>query len=74
MACATGLLPTTGKLLPFISSGGSSILASLFMVGLIMSVSVGSNTLTPHERRRNDLNVIRVDDQRPRVRGAQEDE
>ncbi|WP_297629036.1 FtsW/RodA/SpoVE family cell cycle protein, partial [uncultured Slackia sp.] len=56
MACATGLLPTTGKPLPFISSGGSSILASLFMVGLIMSVSVGSNTLTPHEGRRNDLN------------------
>ena len=74
MACATGLLPTTGKPLPFISSGGSSILASLFMVGLIMSVSVGSNTLTSHERRRNDLNVIRVDDQRPRVRSMREDD
>lgn len=74
MACATGLLPTTGKPLPFISSGGSSILASLFMVGLIMSVSVGSNTLTSHERRRNDLNVIRVDDQRPRMRSMREDD
>lgn len=70
MACATGLFPTTGKPLPFISSGGSSILASLFMVGLIMSVSVGSNTLTPHERRRNDLNVIRVDGARRSARSA----
>ena len=47
MACATGLLPTTGKPLPFISSGGSSILASLFMVGLIMSVSVGIEYADP---------------------------
>ena len=61
MACATGIFPTTGKPLPFISSGGSSVLASLFIVGLIMSVSVGSNVLTPYERRRNDLNVIRVE-------------
>lgn len=68
MACATGLFPTTGKPLPFISSGGSSILASLFIIGLVMSVSVGSNVLTPYERRRNDLNVIRVE-QSPRRRG-----
>lgn len=61
MACATGLFPTTGKPLPFISSGGSSVIASLVIVGLIMSVSVGSNVLTPYERRRNDLNVIRVE-------------
>lgn len=61
IACATGLFPTTGKPLPFISSGGSSILASLIIVGLIVSVSRGSNVLTPYERRRNNLNVIRVE-------------
>lgn len=61
MACATGLFPTTGKPLPFISSGGSSILASLIIVGLVMSVSMRSNVLTPYEQRRNDLNVIRVE-------------
>lgn len=64
MACVTGLFPVTGKPLPFISSGGSSVLASLIIVGLILSVSVGSNTLTPYERRRNDLNVIRVEGSR----------
>ncbi len=61
IACATGIFPTTGKPLPFISSGGSSVIASLLIVGLVMSVSVGSNVLTPYERRRNDLNVIRVE-------------
>ncbi len=61
IAVVTGLFPVTGKPLPFISSGGSSILASMLMVGLILSVSKGSNVLTPYERRRNDLNVIRVE-------------
>lgn len=74
MACATGLFPTTGKPLPFVSSGGSSMLASLIMVGLILSVSRGSNVLTTHERRRNDLSVLRVerseDGGRPAVRSS----
>ncbi len=61
MACATGLFPTTGKPLPFISSGGSSVISSLLIVGVLMSVSYGSNVLTSHEQRRNDLNVLRVD-------------
>lgn len=68
IAVVTGLFPVTGKPLPFISSGGSSILTSMLMVGLILSVSKGSNVLTPHERRRNDLNVIRVEHpERPRA-------
>ncbi|ACV21931.1 Cell division protein FtsW [Slackia heliotrinireducens] len=58
MSCACGLLPTTGKPLPFVSSGGSSMLASMIMVGYILSVSFGSNTLTTYEKRRNDLRVV----------------
>ncbi len=61
MACATGLFPTTGKPLPFISSGGSSVISSLLIVGVLMSVSYGSNVLSSHEQRRNNLNVLRVD-------------
>lgn len=70
MACVIGLFPTTGKPLPFISSGGSSIIASLIMIGLIYGVSRGSNELTPHERRRNDLNVLRVESEDAMQTGA----
>ncbi len=40
-----GVLPMTGKPIPFISYGGSSIIASLLMVGVILSVSF--NTVLP---------------------------
>lgn len=73
IAVVTGLFPVTGKPLPFISSGGSSILASMLMVGLILSVSKGSNVLTPYERRRNDLNVIRVEHPARRASSATSD-
>ena len=61
MACATGLFPTTGKPLPFISSGGSSVMSSLLIVGVILSVSFASNVLTPYEQRRNNLNVLHME-------------
>ena len=61
IAVVTGIFPTTGKPLPFVSSGGSSMWSSLIIVGLILSVSRGSNVLTSHEKRRNDLNVLRVE-------------
>ncbi len=37
-----GIMPMTGKPIPFISYGGSSIIASLIMVGVILSVSLHS--------------------------------
>ena len=37
-----GLFPLSGKPIPFLSYGGSSILASLMLVGLVMSVSLHS--------------------------------
>lgn len=60
IGCVIGLLPTTGKPLPFISSGGSSLIASLLMLGIILSVSQGSVTMNVHEQRRADLRVVRV--------------
>ena len=35
----TGLLPTTGQALPFISAGGTSLLVFLAAMGLLLSIS-----------------------------------
>ena len=61
MGCVTGVLPVTGKPLPFISSGGTSLLGSLLLVALILSVSFGSgSTSGVYEKRRNDLSIVRA--------------
>jgi cell division protein FtsW len=39
MAVVTGLIPATGIPLPFISRGGSSMLASLALMGILMNVA-----------------------------------
>lgn len=64
MGCAIGVFPTTGKPLPFISSGGSSVIASLMMVGLILSVSRDAAAPSVYDRRRADLRVVRTSSDR----------
>ena len=45
ICCVIGLAPTTGKPLPFLSSGGSALIGSYLLVGIILSVSVGSSPI-----------------------------
>ena len=60
IGCVVGLLPTTGKPLPFVSSGGSSLIATFIMVGLILSVSQEAGRPSIYEQRRADLRVVRA--------------
>ena len=39
----TGIIPTTGVTLPFISYGGSSLLVSMISIGIILSISRNDN-------------------------------
>jgi cell division protein FtsW len=53
-----GLFPVTGKPLPFISYGGSSLLATMAMVGLILSVSFHTDTSVAADKRRDQLRIL----------------
>ena len=58
MACVTGIAPVTGKALPLISYGGSSLLATMIMIGVILSVSFRSKVGMSYERKRDNFRVI----------------
>ena len=58
---AVGIAPTTGKPLPFISSGGSSMLATFIMLGLILRVSSETQSDTIYRERRQNLRVVHSD-------------
>lgn len=59
IACVIGVFPTTGKPLPFISAGGSSMLSSFILLGLILSVSAAEPAPSIYEQRRADLRLVK---------------
>lgn len=74
MGCVTGLLPTTGKPLPFISSGGSSMFITLIMVGLIMTAAPTGSKTSIYDKRRENLRIVRsVDSDNARYFAGNED-
>lgn len=74
MAVTTAISPPTGVTLPFISYGGSSLLASMFGVGLLLSISRYSVDVSSHTQQAGRYSYERVDfgrgNRRPRLSGA----
>ncbi|NGM18079.1 cell division protein FtsW [Eggerthellaceae bacterium zg-893] len=58
IACVIGIAPTTGKPLPFLSYGGSSLMSSLVVIGIILSVAKGSEAPDVHRERQQNLRVV----------------
>lgn len=61
IGCTIGVFPTTGKPLPFISSGGSSVISSLMIVGIVLSVAKESIDNSNPRRQRDNIRVISND-------------
>lgn len=57
------VLPMTGKTMPFISYGGSSIIASLMLAGLILRVSIESGSKTVYDKRRERMAIVEDNDE-----------
>ena len=58
IAVVTNSIPNTGVPLPFISYGGSSMISSLILAGLIIRVSVESNARTVYDARRRSFSHV----------------
>ncbi len=52
LAAISGTVPLTGITLPFFSAGGSSLVISLFLVGVVLSLSVPHNQVTIKRRKK----------------------
>jgi len=55
MLCVLGWAPITGKPLPFISAGGTSMLSTMILVGLILWVSFRSTEAQKYGSRRDKM-------------------
>ena len=63
VAGVLGVFPLTGKPVPFVSYGGSSVMSSLLLVGLVTSVSLRSTaTESSYEHRRRQMRLADAGD------------
>lgn len=62
IGCTVGVLPTTGKPLPFVSSGGSSVIASFILLGVILNAVMHAQVETRADRKRSRISIYSKDD------------
>ncbi len=61
MAVMVGLLPFAGNALPFVSSGGSNLIASLAAIGILMNISrQKGEVIMAEEERRSEVATINL--------------
>jgi cell division protein FtsW len=60
MGYVVGLLPVTGLTLPLVSAGGTSLVLTLFIVGLLIRFAVSEPAAIEHQRRRDRSRVARL--------------
>ena len=58
ICCVTGLLPVTGKPLPFFSMGGTVLLTTIASMGLVLAASRDSDMNDLYVRRRENLRLV----------------
>lgn len=58
IGCTVGILPTTGKPLPFVSSGGSALLTAFFLLGIIFNAAKNKKIETQSDRNRKKLEYV----------------
>lgn len=57
-----GVLPTTGKPLPFVSSGGSAVIASFFLLGVILNAVKNENVMRASDKSRDSIEILSGED------------
>jgi cell division protein FtsW len=62
LSVVIGLLPTKGIPLPFVSNGGSSMLVSLFAMGILLNVSQNASAVDADGRVRSVARTVTTDD------------
>ncbi len=58
MSVMVGLLPFAGNALPFVSSGGSNLIASLMAIGILMNISRQHGESIPEEEERRSFSAV----------------
>jgi cell division protein FtsW len=67
MAVVSGLMPTKGLSLPFLSYGGSSLLVNMIAIGILLNISSQTQSQQPKDLYHRETNLL-TGNQKPEIR------